>query len=47
MKIRVHRRRPAQVAAWLGDNGFTVEAEMTVTSPESKLGGITFGRREP
>ncbi|MFF0231250.1 class I SAM-dependent DNA methyltransferase [Micromonospora sp. NPDC005252] len=47
MKIHVHRRRPAQVAAWLRDNGFAVEAEMTVTSPESKLGGITFGRREP
>ncbi|MCF0094158.1 class I SAM-dependent methyltransferase [Micromonospora sp. MH99] len=47
MRIRVHRRRPAQVAAWLRDNGFAVEAEMTVISPESKLGGITFGRREP
>jgi SAM-dependent methyltransferase len=47
MKIHVHRRRPAQVAAWLRDNGFAVEAEMTVISPESKLGGITFGRREP
>ncbi|MCX5068802.1 class I SAM-dependent methyltransferase [Micromonospora lupini] len=47
MKLHVHRRRPAQVATWLHDNGFTVEAEMTVTSPESKLGGITFGRREP
>ncbi|MEU4333482.1 class I SAM-dependent methyltransferase [Micromonospora lupini] len=47
MKLHVHRRRPAQVATWLADNGFAVEAEMTVTSPESKLGGITFGRREP
>ncbi|MFG1648741.1 class I SAM-dependent DNA methyltransferase [Micromonospora sp. NPDC049275] len=47
MKLRVHRRRPAQVAAWLRDSGFAVEAEMTVTSPESKLGGIIFGRREP
>ncbi|MFC7710743.1 class I SAM-dependent methyltransferase [Micromonospora lupini] len=47
MKLHVHRRRPAQVATWLRDNGFAVEAEMTVTSPESKLGGITFGRREP
>ncbi|MEU5779711.1 class I SAM-dependent methyltransferase [Micromonospora lupini] len=47
MKLHVYRRRPAQVATWLADNGFAVEAEMTVTSPESKLGGITFGRREP
>ncbi|WP_039907204.1 class I SAM-dependent methyltransferase [Micromonospora lupini] len=47
MKLHVHRRRPAQVATWLRDNGFAVEAEMTITSPESKLGGITFGRREP
>ncbi|MGV9210863.1 class I SAM-dependent methyltransferase [Micromonospora sp. RB23] len=47
MRVHVHRRRPARMSAWLRDSGFAVEAEMTLTSPESKLGGIVFGRREP
>ncbi|MEV4654989.1 class I SAM-dependent methyltransferase [Micromonospora sp. NPDC049301] len=47
MKVHVHRRQPAQVAAWLREGGFTVEAEMTLTSAESRLGGIIFGRRQP
>ncbi|KAB1944065.1 class I SAM-dependent methyltransferase [Micromonospora sp. ALFpr18c] len=47
MKVRVHRRQPAQVAAWLRESGFRVESETTLTSPESKLGAIIFGRREP
>jgi SAM-dependent methyltransferase len=44
MKVYVHRRQPAQVAAWLRDAGFTVEAQMTLSSPESALGAILFGR---
>ncbi|WP_330464386.1 class I SAM-dependent methyltransferase [Micromonospora zamorensis] len=47
MKVHVHRRQPAQVAAWLHDSGFRVESQTTLTSPESRLGGIIFGRREP
>ncbi|MDG4760706.1 class I SAM-dependent methyltransferase [Micromonospora sp. WMMD710] len=47
MKVRVHRRQPAAVAAWLRESGFRVESETTLTSPESKLGAIIFGRREP
>jgi hypothetical protein len=35
MKVYVHRRQPAQVATWLEDSGFTVEAHMTLSSPES------------
>jgi hypothetical protein len=45
MKVHVDRRQPAQVAAWLGESGFTVEAQMTLTSAESPLGGIIFARR--
>ncbi|MEH1026543.1 class I SAM-dependent methyltransferase [Micromonospora profundi] len=47
MKIHVHRRQPAQLAALLHDAGFTVEAQTTVVSPESRLGGIVFARRQP
>ena len=50
MRVQVHRRQPARMAEWLAEAGFTVEAQLTVTSPESRLGGIlvaqspVFGR---
>jgi SAM-dependent methyltransferase len=47
MKVYVHRRQPGQVAAWLNDAGFTIEAQMTLSSAESTLGGILFARRQP
>jgi ubiquinone/menaquinone biosynthesis C-methylase UbiE len=47
MKVRVHQRQPAQVAARLREAGFTVEAQATLTSPESRHGGVLFGRRAP
>ncbi|MEU4303090.1 SAM-dependent methyltransferase [Kitasatospora aureofaciens] len=47
MKVYVHRRRPGRMAAWLNDAGFTVEAQMTLSSAESTLGGILFARRRP
>ncbi|MFB7669449.1 class I SAM-dependent methyltransferase [Kitasatospora sp. NPDC056138] len=47
MKTYVHRRRPGQVAAWLNDAGFTVEAQTTLGSAESTLGAILFARRQP
>ncbi|MGC4851787.1 class I SAM-dependent methyltransferase [Micromonospora sp. DT15] len=47
MNVRVHRRQPAQVAAWLRQSGFAVDSQTTVTSAESRLGGIIVGRREP
>ncbi|KXK63007.1 methyltransferase [Micromonospora rosaria] len=40
MHVHVHRRQPAQVATWLRDGGFTVEAQTTLTSAESSLGAI-------
>lgn len=47
MNVRVHRRQPSQVAAWLRQHGFTVDSQTTVTSAESRLGGIIVGRRHP
>ncbi|MGV9771793.1 class I SAM-dependent DNA methyltransferase [Streptosporangium sp. NPDC003464] len=47
MRVYVHRRRPDQVAAWLNDAGFTVEAQMTLSSAESTLGGVLMARRRP
>lgn len=41
MKVHVHRRQPAQVSAWLDGAGFTVEAQMTLSSAESPLGGFS------
>jgi predicted methyltransferase len=45
MKVYVHRRQPGQVAAWLAEAGFVLEAQMTLTSAESKLGAILFARQ--
>jgi SAM-dependent methyltransferase len=47
MKIYVHRRQPGQVAAWLTEAGFVLEAQMTLSSAESTLGAILFARRQP
>jgi SAM-dependent methyltransferase len=44
MNVYVHRRQPEQMAAWLEDAGFVVEARMTLSSAESKAGGILFAR---
>ena len=46
MRVFVHRRQPDQMIAWLSDAGFTVEACRTLTSAESKLGGIILARRQ-
>jgi SAM-dependent methyltransferase len=45
MKVYVHRRRPAQVSAWLREAGFTVEAEMLLGPEASVPGAILFARR--
>ncbi|WP_042405953.1 class I SAM-dependent DNA methyltransferase [Streptacidiphilus carbonis] len=47
MHVHVHRRRPDQLATWLKEAGFTVEAQLTLTSAESRRGGILFARRRP
>jgi ubiquinone/menaquinone biosynthesis C-methylase UbiE len=46
MKVFVHRRRHDQMITWLNDAGFTVEICRTLTSAESKLGGIILARRQ-
>jgi SAM-dependent methyltransferase len=47
MKVFVHRRQPGQVAAWLRDAGFTIEAQMLLDPDESLPGAILFARRRP
>jgi SAM-dependent methyltransferase len=44
MKVSVYRRQPEQIAGWLGDAGFAVEAQLTLSSAESKAGGVLFAR---
>ncbi|WP_042435905.1 class I SAM-dependent methyltransferase [Streptacidiphilus anmyonensis] len=45
IRVVVHRRRPDQIAGWLDESGFEVEAQMTLASAESRLGGILMARR--
>jgi SAM-dependent methyltransferase len=44
MKVYVHRRQPGQVAAWLADAGFTVEAQMLLDLDESVPGAVLVAR---
>ncbi len=46
MKVYVHRRRHDQMTAWLNNAGFAVETRRTLTSAESKLGGIILAHRQ-
>ena len=46
IKVYIHHRRHDQMTAWLNDAGFTVEERRTLTSAESKLGGIILARRQ-
>jgi SAM-dependent methyltransferase len=45
MKVHVHRRQPHQVAAWLRDAGFTVEAHMLLDPDGRAPGAVLFARR--
>jgi SAM-dependent methyltransferase len=45
MKVWVHRRQPASVAAALREAGFTVEAELVLDPDGSGPGAILFARR--
>ncbi|MBT2233658.1 class I SAM-dependent methyltransferase [Nonomuraea sp. NEAU-A123] len=44
MKVHVNRRQPTQVAGWLGDAGFTVEAQMLLNLDESAPEAVLFAR---
>lgn len=45
MKIYVHRRQPGQVAAWLRDAGFTIEAQVLLDPDAAAPGAALFARR--
>ncbi|MFE3187471.1 class I SAM-dependent methyltransferase [Nocardia sp. NPDC059240] len=45
INLHVHRRPVNRMCTWLEDAGFTVESFRTLTSAESKLGGIILARR--
>jgi SAM-dependent methyltransferase len=45
MNVHVHLRQPAAMVDLLGAAGFRVEAQMTLTSPESALGCLIVARR--
>lgn len=45
MKVHVHRRRPEQVATWLRDAGFTVEAQLLMNPDAEVPQAILIGRR--
>jgi SAM-dependent methyltransferase len=46
MKVHVHRRQPGQVAAWLRDAGFTVEAQILLDPDENVPQAVLFARRQ-
>jgi SAM-dependent methyltransferase len=46
MKVQVHRRQPGQVAAWLRDAGFTVEAQLLLGPDESIPQAVLFARHQ-
>ncbi|GAA2451443.1 class I SAM-dependent methyltransferase [Actinomadura vinacea] len=46
MKVHVHRRQPDQVAAWLRDAGFEVEAQMLLDPVEKTSQAFLFARRK-
>ncbi|MEU8077627.1 class I SAM-dependent methyltransferase [Catellatospora citrea] len=47
MQVHVHWRRPERLAAWLGDAGFTVTAQLLLKLDQAVPGAILYARREP
>lgn len=45
MNLHVHRRRPDQVAIWLRDAGFDIEAELLLDPDERVPQAVLFARR--
>ena len=45
MNLYVHRRQHSQMHAWLEDAGFVIDTYRTLSSAESKLGGIILAHR--
>ena len=46
MKVHVHRRQPDQLAAWLREAGFTIEAHLLLDPDAGRPGALLFGRRQ-
>jgi ubiquinone/menaquinone biosynthesis C-methylase UbiE len=46
MKVHVHRRQPDQVATWLRDAGFEIEAQLLLDPDEKTPGAILFACRQ-
>ncbi|GAA3528855.1 class I SAM-dependent methyltransferase [Amycolatopsis ultiminotia] len=47
MKVHVHRRQPDQMAGWLRESGFTIEAQLLLAPEENVPQAILFARRQP
>jgi ubiquinone/menaquinone biosynthesis C-methylase UbiE len=45
MKVFVHYRQHEPMTEWLNEAGFAIETRSTLTSAESRLGGIILARR--
>jgi SAM-dependent methyltransferase len=45
--VESHRRRPAQVSAWLREAGFTIEAELLMRPDDEVPGAIVIARLTP
>ena len=46
INLDTHHRRPSQVAGWLRDTGFTIEAELVLRPDEGVPGAIIFARTD-
>jgi len=46
MKVHVHRRQPDQMAAWLREAGFTIEAHLLLDPDAALPGALLFARRQ-
>lgn len=44
ISVDSHHRRPSQVATWLRDAGFTIEAELIMAPDEAVPGAVIFAR---
>lgn len=44
ISVDSHRRRPSQVADWLRDAGFTIEAELAIRPDDAVPGAVIFAR---
>jgi hypothetical protein len=47
MKVQVHRRQPDQVASWLRDAGFVVDAQLLLDPDAKAQQAILFARSNP